>query len=216
MVRKAPKIDLGRAAKGGAKRPTFSASSSETGGKWKKYTIRGLLALAVLAVLGAIIWAIVLGFTNNSGGTYAETNSRSLSADSVDRDKDTEDPIVKPTVTIASPEVSDVKEESAEPVPAAEELGIDKQFTVDDAAKFDQQFQGTSTQVSARQKVKSSQLGLASVMPQFSVSKQPSRQVGMSLDLVYNELRGGGPKKMSSVQVPFGGSDFQEELRQAS
>ena len=55
-------------------------------------------------------------------------------------------------------------------------------------------------------------------MPQFSTDRQPTRQTGMPLDMVYTELRSETPGgksavKMSSDQVPFGGSEFHEMRR---
>lgn len=97
---------------------------------------------------------------------------------------------------------------------------FESQFEPINKDAMDGQFKETSNGKPAK-KVLSSKLGHDSVMPSFSVEKQPARQVGMSLDLAYTSLMdkdGIGEdgmrrpaQKMS--EIPFGGSEFHDMVR---
>ena len=235
MPRKAPKLNLGLAVKGNKPRATKAQSRRKpvsdlnnppketVSEKWRFFAMNSQLFRSIisfvflvlfLAWLGAFVYAVYDGLTVKST-TVASGGDRQLLV-GLDKRRDQES--VEVTVSKIDSAVEKTDEANLQ-APKQEPLGIDAQFSVQDSSKFDDQFLGTSTNSESRKKVRASQLGVASVLPSFSVDKQPARQVGLSLDLVYNELRGVGgssSRPISSTPVPFGGSEYFETMRQAA
>lgn len=138
-------------------------------------------------------------------------------AAAVDRRTDEEAPRARPVPVKGSTVGGRARIEQPKESPAAPKQGFfESQFRPLDEDKFNTQFSKQSTQLS--KKTLSSQLKKDTIMPQFSTDRQPTRQTGMPLDMVYTELRSETPGgksavKMSSDQVPFGGSEFHEMRR---
>jgi hypothetical protein len=135
----------------------------------------------------------------------------------IDRRIDIEEPTVSVAKVIDAP-ASHKNVQTAALPPNAQIMGIDKQFQSFDTDSMNKQFTNITKPPRQHQAVKSSQLRRDAVMPSFSVNKQPARQVGLAVDLVFNDLRRQqtAPTTVSSEQVPFGGSEFQEMLRNKS
>jgi hypothetical protein len=165
-----------------------------------------------LSWVGAFVYAVYDGLTVKSTSIASGGDRQMLVGLDKRRDQESVE------VTVSKIDLDTEKTADNSKAPKRETLGIDAQFSVQDSSKFDDQFLGTSTNSESRKKVRASQLGVASVLPSFSVDKQPARQVGLSLDLVYNELRGGGgsSRPISTTPVPFGGSEYFETMRQAA
>ena len=219
-----PKLNIGSKIR---PRPTKAAASG-SGGKTSYWVVFG-----VLVVLGALIGILVWAISRNKDDKKSPKNKNSIKDDkriskNVDSEKDTEGPSVKPSKLITHVDKQKAPETSLK-TPSHDDSFAEKPSADQAASALDKQFQMYTTEDAKeptapaipkthRDTVKTSQLGRDSVLPEFSVEKQPSRQVGMAYDMVYNALRDEGAQKskpsVSSAQVPFGGSEFQEMIRQ--
>uniref|UniRef100_A0A6C0KCX0 Uncharacterized protein n=1 Tax=viral metagenome TaxID=1070528 RepID=A0A6C0KCX0_9ZZZZ len=211
-----PKLNLG--AKIAARRP-MPTKAIKGGGKSNMKSmamaIVGLLVVGFLVVLGLHAFGVI-----NWGrkGAVKETpkvrnSNRVVLKPKIDQMKDED---VQPTQPVKVPEQRERQLVTEPKKNLSKGLGIDKQFSRPLATASKDNDEAVVPHGQAG-KVRASQLGRDSVLPSFSVQKQPSRQVGMAYDMVYNSLRNDKDKsqtKMSSEAVPFGGSEFQEMVRQ--
>lgn len=184
----------------------------------------GMLILKSLFFLLLVGWVVAFGYALYDGLTVKksiQTGPRVMHQVAVDRKKDLEAVDVS-IARVQNKRIAKNKNvtRNVEPKVTARPdkstaQGLDAQFSVQNKEKFDEQFLGTTSKLASRAKVRSSQLGVASVLPEFSVDKQPARQVGMSLDMVYNELRQNNMKNKKSFteSVPFGSSEYYETMR---
>lgn len=182
----------------------------------------------VAAAIGAIVLVVVVLAILNMTGVISifksrrkkHAKSREHKARGVDRRTDDEAPVPKPTPVpkqqIEKPKAPAPAEKTHTPQPQPWPADFfESQFAPLDQSQFDKQFATHSTDLS--KKALSSQLKSDNLMPRFSSERQPTRQTGMPLDMVYSELRAENAPavktKMSTEQVPFGGSEFHEMRR---
>ena len=188
-----------------------------------------MLAAAVGAI---ILLVVILAILNMTGVINLSKRSRKAKppatssdkskhkAKGVDRRADEEAPVATPAPV--EPVAKKVRIE--QPLPqapkkqATHSLGgksfFDSQFAPLDSAQFDKQFGSQNTKLSRT--ALSSQLKSDALMPQFSSDRQPTRQTGMPLDMVYTELRAENSPpaaKKPMETIPFGGSEFYEMRR---
>lgn len=203
--------------------PTFAKSE---GGK-------GPISVGILIIFGIIaIAALALAIyatVNVNKSTKSRKASRKTKAmvrnvvNDLPKEKieETKVPVPVDVNTTATPSKTDSNKadanddfkENTQPVDGG---AFDQQFqlwqpedTVEDV-KPQTEFKLTNQQ----KKIKDSVIKASSLTPEMAANeRQPSRQVGMSLDMVYQEMRPLPKKRISSQQIPFNGSQHQETLR---
>ena len=223
-----PKLNLGRRIS--KPRPT-KAMSAETKDNVKKgvLIVCGLLfltglTLMILEAAGVKIFSKkkkTLSVRPNTNHHVSKQKRKMRSPwavrGGIDRRVDMEEPVVSPTALIdANP--NQRAPPRAAPQSFTPPAGIDRQFQSFDPQSMQDQFAKSAKPPKQQQAVKSSQLRRDTLFPSFSVDKQPSRQVGLAVDMVFNDLRKheSVPKTVSSQQVLFGGSEYQEMVRSKS
>lgn len=218
-----PRAKLPKLKIGAKKSLTKSKSSSDTGSSSKKSWWIAAAVLLALGVVGLVAFLLWTAFRNkdDKGSSkrrrLAKKAQRTPAIAKIDREKDREEPKALPAKVQTEEEVASSPAEGASPdklvKPVADDAGL--RFHVDKQSDMTRQFEASGVNSSQKKKILASQLGRESVLPSFSVERQPSRQIGMSYDMVYQALRGDDKVTRSfGEQVPFGGSEFQEMQRQ--
>lgn len=207
-----PKLKLGRRV---PTKASGGGGGSSTGANMVAAAIFSLVfILVVLAILNMVG---VITIFKSKKRTKAGEPERPL-ANGLDRRTDDEAPVPKPVPVAEQPKMRIETQKPKQP-PARRTTAIgndffDQQFAPLDRSQFEKQFDSQSTTLA--KKALSSQLKSDALMPRFSSDRQPTRQTGMPLDMVYTEIRAEhAPKaaKMGTEQVPFGGSEFHEMRR---
>lgn len=215
---KLPKLKIG-AKKSISK--AKSASSGSSNRMWFKIAA-GVLLIGAIGLIALLLWTVSKDEKKGSGSRSSRRVRRGRLAaqanlEKIDREKDREEPhalpaSVEPSKPPPAPKPADPPTSTPGDHAEAQD-GLS--FHVDSKSDMDTQFSTSGVNSSQKNKILASQLGRESVLPKFSVERQPSRQIGMSYDMVYQALRGDDNVQRSfGAQVPFGGSEFQEMQRQ--
>ena len=201
--------------------PTFAKGD---GGK-------GKISMGILIVFGVIsIAALALAIyatVNVTKSTKSRKESRKTKAlmrnvvNDLPKEKieETKPPVPVDVNTTAEQQVekndNKAKKENKAAAPKSDVFERQFQLWQPDKTEPKKSSSNTDFKLSAQQKkIQKSVIKASSLTPQMaSNERQPSRQVGMSLDLVYQEMRPLPKKQMSADQIPFNGSQHQETLR---
>jgi hypothetical protein len=221
---KLPKLKIG------AKTSISKVKSSSAPNRSKFYfqIAAGVLLIVAVGLIALLLWTVAKDDTKDKKGSQSSRRVRrakiaQANLDKIDREKDREEPKALPASVndqrknglseTPAPDPPATAPGSTPSDPAKAQDGLS--FHVDRKSEMDKQFSTSGVNSSQKNKILASQLGRESVLPKFSVERQPSRQIGMSYDMVYQALRGDDKVQRSfGAQVPFGGSEFQEMQRQ--
>lgn len=212
---KLPKLKIGSKKIVTKKLPELSK------GKFWFKVAAAVCGLGVVGLIGLLLWTVAKDDKKSGSGSASASSPVRVQAGNeiatIDREKDREEPKAVPVEVDVENTIVLENQDDKPPTPAphtdTSEEGLS--FHVSNKSDMDKQFSLSGVNSSQKQKILASQLGRESILPSFSVERQPARQIGMSYDMVYQALRGDDKiERQFGEQVPFGGSEFQEMQRQ--